>query len=40
MFFLFLLVCHGIELPFVFHAVKPYYNFTSAEEELSRRMVT
>lgn len=33
-------VCHGIELPFVFHSVKPFYNFTVGEAELSKNMVT
>jgi prepilin-type processing-associated H-X9-DG protein len=29
-------VCHGIELPFVFHAAAPYYKFTPAEDDLSQ----
>lgn len=29
-------MCHGIELPFVFHSVKPFYNFTPAEDDLSK----
>lgn len=33
-------VCHGIELPFVFHAAAPFYNFTAAEDDLSKRMST
>jgi carboxylesterase type B len=33
-------VCHGIELPFVFHSVKPFYNFSAGEDDLSKRMVT
>jgi len=33
-------VCHGIELPFVFHSVKPYFEFTPDEDDLSKRMVT
>jgi hypothetical protein len=32
-------VCHGIELPFVFHSVKPFFNFSAGEADLSRRMV-
>lgn len=31
-------VCHGSELPFVFHSVKPYYNFTAGEAALSVMM--
>ncbi|ELR21527.1 cholinesterase [Acanthamoeba castellanii str. Neff] len=32
--------CHGIELPFVFHSVKPFFNFSAGEADLSRRMVS
>ena len=28
-------VCHGAELPFVFDAAQPFYNFTAAEQALS-----
>ena len=33
-------VCHGSELPFVFHTAAPFFNFTAGEEQLSRQIVT
>jgi len=33
-------VCHGIELPFVFHNIAPFYNYTKQEDILSQDMIT
>ena len=32
--------CHGIELPFVFHNIYPFYNYTQEEDLLSKSMIT